>query len=135
MLPLRETVKSYRISPGWQLRLPAAFYAARYRSYLSVGVIINSRPCGRGRPVLQPYSLDERFFGLQLVPVRDKLYQLKYHYSEDDRLKRSEVLVSEEELARRRAGLTIPECPVKKGWLARYAKLVGPVSGGAVLED
>lgn len=43
--------------------------------------------------------------------------------------------VSEEELERRRAGLTIPECPVKKGWLARYAKLVGPVSGGAVLED
>ncbi len=43
--------------------------------------------------------------------------------------------VSDEELERRRAGLTVPECPVKKGWLARYAKLVGPVSGGAVLED
>ena len=34
----------------------------------------------------------------------------------------------------RRATLTIPECPVQKGWLARYAKLVGPVSEGAVLE-
>ena len=42
--------------------------------------------------------------------------------------------VDEEELARRRAKLEIPECPVTTGWLARYARLVGPVSGGAVLE-
>ncbi|MBR0538074.1 MAG: dihydroxy-acid dehydratase, partial [Clostridia bacterium] len=42
--------------------------------------------------------------------------------------------VSDEELATRREKLTIPECPVQKGWLARYAKLVGPVSEGAVLE-
>ena len=42
--------------------------------------------------------------------------------------------VSEEELARRKAALVIPACPVQTGWLARYAKLVGPVSGGAVLE-
>lgn len=44
-----------------------------------------------------------------------------------------DVLVSDEELAKRRENLVIPECPVNKGWLARYAKLVGPVSGGAVL--
>ena len=42
--------------------------------------------------------------------------------------------VSDEELERRKAALEIPECPVKSGWLARYAKLVGPVSNGAVLE-
>jgi len=42
--------------------------------------------------------------------------------------------VSDEVLAKRRAALVLPECPVKKGWLARYAKLVGPVSKGAVLE-
>ena len=42
--------------------------------------------------------------------------------------------VSDEVLAQRRAALVIPECPVKTGWLARYAKLVGPVSEGAVLE-
>ena len=42
--------------------------------------------------------------------------------------------VSEEDLQQRRANLVLPECPVKKGWLARYAKLVGPVSNGAVLE-
>ena len=42
--------------------------------------------------------------------------------------------VSEEVLADRRSRIEIPECPVQKGWLARYAKLVGPVSDGAVLE-
>ena len=42
--------------------------------------------------------------------------------------------VSDEVLQQRRAALVIPDCPVKKGWLARYAKLVGPVSNGAVLE-
>ena len=42
--------------------------------------------------------------------------------------------VSDEELERRKAVLEIPECPVQSGWLARYAKLVGPVSNGAVLE-
>ena len=42
--------------------------------------------------------------------------------------------VSDAVLAKRRAALVLPECPVKKGWLARYAKLVGPVSKGAVLE-
>ena len=42
--------------------------------------------------------------------------------------------VSDEELKKRREALEIPECPVRKGWLARYARLVGPVSEGAVLE-
>ncbi len=42
--------------------------------------------------------------------------------------------VSEEELARRRAALEIPPCPVTTGWLARYARMVGPVSRGAILE-
>ena len=49
--------------------------------------------------------------------------------------KRSITLeVSDEELAARKAETPITECPVKTGWLARYAKLVGPVSEGAVLE-
>ncbi|MCR5690533.1 MAG: dihydroxy-acid dehydratase [Clostridiales bacterium] len=42
--------------------------------------------------------------------------------------------VPEDVLARRRANLAAPERPELKGWLARYAKLVGPVSDGAVLE-
>lgn len=42
--------------------------------------------------------------------------------------------VSDEELAKRREKLVIQECPIKTGWLARYAKLVGPVSDGAVLD-
>ena len=42
--------------------------------------------------------------------------------------------VSDEELERRRAALELPPCPVQTGWLARYAKLVGPVSEGAILE-
>ena len=42
--------------------------------------------------------------------------------------------VSEETLAKRRQALEIRECPIQTGWLARYAKLVGPVSDGAVLE-
>ena len=41
--------------------------------------------------------------------------------------------VSDGELEKRRAAAEIRECPVTTGWLARYAKLVGPVSEGAVL--
>ena len=42
--------------------------------------------------------------------------------------------VSDEVLAERRKKLAPFEPTVTKGWLARYAKLVGPVSDGAVLE-
>ena len=42
--------------------------------------------------------------------------------------------VPDEVLEQRRQSVTLQECPVKTGWLARYAKLVGPVSDGAVLE-
>ena len=42
--------------------------------------------------------------------------------------------VSDEELARRKETLEIPPCPATSGWLARYARLVGPVSRGAILE-
>ena len=42
--------------------------------------------------------------------------------------------VSDEELRQRQERLEPFVCPVQKGWLARYAKLVGPVSNGAVLE-
>ena len=45
-----------------------------------------------------------------------------------------ELHVSEDVLNERREKLVIPECPVEKGWLKRYARLVGPVSNGAVLE-
>lgn len=45
-----------------------------------------------------------------------------------------EVLVDDETLAERRAKLVCPAPNITKGYLARYAKLVGPVSGGAVLE-
>ncbi len=44
------------------------------------------------------------------------------------------VEVSDDILEERRKNLAPHECPVKTGWLARYAKLVGPVSDGAVLE-
>ena len=44
-----------------------------------------------------------------------------------------ELLVSDEELEARRAVWQCPAPKVTSGWLARYAKLVGPVSGGAVL--
>ena len=49
--------------------------------------------------------------------------------------KRSITLeVGDEELAARKAATPVAECSVTTGWLARYAKLVGPVSEGAVLE-
>ncbi len=44
------------------------------------------------------------------------------------------VEVSDEVLQERRKKLTPYDCPIKTGWLSRYAKLVGPVSSGAVLE-
>lgn len=44
-----------------------------------------------------------------------------------------ELLVSDEELEKRRNNLVLPQPNITKGWLARYAKLVGPVSEGAVL--
>lgn len=45
-----------------------------------------------------------------------------------------ELLVDEKTLEQRREKLVIPAPNITKGWLARYARLVGPVSGGAVLE-
>ena len=49
--------------------------------------------------------------------------------------KRSITLeVPDDILEERRKNLVIPPCPIQTGWLARYAKLVGPVSHGAVLE-
>ena len=44
------------------------------------------------------------------------------------------VEVSDEVLEERRKNLSPYDCPIKTGWLSRYAKLVGPVSDGAVLE-
>ncbi len=45
-----------------------------------------------------------------------------------------ELLVSEEELAARRAEWVCPEPKVKTGYLARYAKLVSSADKGAILE-
>ena len=45
------------------------------------------------------------------------------------------VLVSDEELAARKAAYVKPEPKVKTGWLARYAKLVTSASKGAVMQD
>ena len=45
-----------------------------------------------------------------------------------------DVLLSDEELEERRKNWVCPPPNITSGWLARYAKLVGPVSGGAVLE-
>lgn len=44
------------------------------------------------------------------------------------------VELSDEELDKRRANLKPRESNVKSGWLARYARLVGPASKGAVME-
>lgn len=47
---------------------------------------------------------------------------------------RINVKVSDEKLAERKAKWTAPEPKVTSGWLARYAKLVGPSAKGAVME-
>jgi len=45
--PVKRTMKNYKIFLGWQLRLPAAFYAARYCSCFSIGVRTPSLRCTR----------------------------------------------------------------------------------------
>ncbi len=45
-----------------------------------------------------------------------------------------DLLISDEELEERRKNWVCPEPNITSGWLARYAKLVGPVSNGAVLD-
>lgn len=45
-----------------------------------------------------------------------------------------EIDLSDDELEKRLAGLEQPEPKVKDGYLARYAKLVGSASNGAVFE-
>jgi dihydroxy-acid dehydratase len=45
-----------------------------------------------------------------------------------------DLLVSDEELAVRRAAWVCPEPKVKTGYLARYAKMVAPASEGAILK-
>ncbi len=49
--------------------------------------------------------------------------------------RRLDLLVGEEELARRKEVWTPPEPKVKKGYLARYAKLVSSASTGAVYKE
>ena len=44
------------------------------------------------------------------------------------------LLVSDEELAKRRAAWTAPEPKIKTGYLARYAKLTTSASTGAILQ-
>jgi len=44
------------------------------------------------------------------------------------------LLVSEEEIKKRMNGWKAPEVKIKEGYLARYSKLVGPASEGAVLK-
>ena len=46
--------------------------------------------------------------------------------------RRLELLVDEEELAKRAAGWRAPEPKIKTGWLARYAKVVTSANTGAV---
>ncbi len=45
------------------------------------------------------------------------------------------LLISDEEMARRKAAWTMPEPKVSKGWLARYARNVSSAAGGAVMMD
>ena len=47
---------------------------------------------------------------------------------------RINVQLSDEELDARRAAWSAPAPKVTSGWLARYAKLVGPSSKGAIME-
>jgi dihydroxy-acid dehydratase len=47
---------------------------------------------------------------------------------------RLELLVSDDELSKRRATLKIPTPKIRTGYLARYAKMVGSAARGAVLE-
>lgn len=51
----------------------------------------------------------------------------------DLRARRLEVALSDAELAARRAAWRAPESTYRRGWLARYARLVGNASSGAVL--
>ncbi len=48
--------------------------------------------------------------------------------------RRMELMVSQEEIARRRAKWTPPEPKIKEGWLSRYARLVSAANTGAVLK-
>ncbi|MDH4008663.1 MAG: dihydroxy-acid dehydratase, partial [Desulfuromonadales bacterium] len=45
-----------------------------------------------------------------------------------------ELLVDDDELARRKAAWKAPEPKIKTGWLARYAKVVTSANTGAVCE-
>ena len=45
-----------------------------------------------------------------------------------------ELLVNDDELARRKAAWKAPEAKIKTGWLARYAKVVTSANTGAVCE-
>jgi dihydroxy-acid dehydratase len=51
----------------------------------------------------------------------------------DLRARRLEVALSDAELAARREAWKAPEPTYRRGWLARYARLVGNASSGAVL--
>ena len=52
----------------------------------------------------------------------------------DIKNKKIDVLISQDEMSRRRACWNPPEPKIKSGYLARYAKLVTSASTGAVLK-
>ncbi|HHY05214.1 MAG TPA: dihydroxy-acid dehydratase, partial [Thermoanaerobacterales bacterium] len=52
----------------------------------------------------------------------------------DIKEKKLDVLISDEEMARRRTAWQKPEPKIKTGYLARYARLVTSASTGAVLK-
>ena len=96
---------------------------------LKVALITDGRFSGATRGACIGHVSPEAMAGgpIALIQNGDKI-------AIDIPARKLDLLVSDEELAKRRAGWTEPEPKIKTGYLSRYARLTTSASTGAVLK-
>lgn len=117
-----------RGGPGMQEMLSLTAYISGSKLGKEVALITDGRFSGASRGGCIGHVCPGAALGGPIALVEDG------DIIEIDMLeKRLELLVSEEELEKRRQAWKAPEIPYKRGWLKHYAENVGPASKGAQL--
>jgi dihydroxy-acid dehydratase len=114
--------------PGMQEMLTITAYISGTNRDADIALITDGRFSGASRGALIGHIAPEAALGgpIALIEEGDLI--------EIDLTNRSlNLKIDEEELERRRNNWRCPPPKVTRGWLAQYAKLVGPVSEGAPL--
>ncbi len=112
--------------PGMQEMLALTSYICGAGLDKDVGLITDGRFSGASRGGVIGHVSPEAALGgpIALIEEGDMI-------EIDLNARKLNVLVDDETLAKRRAAWVCPPPKINKGWIAQYAKLVGPVSKGA----